>query len=106
MKLKDYNVVVLTGCDLTQQIAINNYCRKHGIKFIAADVFGPWARQFNDFGDKFEVIDKNGEDPQELVISSISNEERGKVTLLKGSKHNFEDGDCVVLSGVEGMELI
>jgi hypothetical protein len=30
---------------------------------MSVDCFGPFARLFNDFGPKFEVIDKNGEDP-------------------------------------------
>ncbi len=32
---------------------------------------------FNDFGDKFIVVDKNGDEPVEKMIHSISNEEKG-----------------------------
>jgi len=84
---------------------INNYCRKKNIKFISADVRGPWARHFNDFGDKFEVLDKNGESLVELVINDISNEKEGVVTLMEGLKHPFEDGENVIISGITGMEL-
>jgi len=38
------------------------------------------------------------------MISNISNEEKGIVKLLEGLKHNFEDGDEVTFTGVEGME--
>ena len=69
-------------------------------------MYGPWGRVFNDFGDDFEVIDKNGDDPVEVMIHSISNEEKGKVVLLPGVKHPYEDGDHIVISAIEGMEII
>ena len=75
-------MILTEFCDRSTRIAIDNFCRKHNIKFIAANVCGPFAFLFNDFGAEFEVIDKNGEDPVELVIRSISNEENGKVELL------------------------
>ena len=43
----------LSEYNLEHQIIINEYCRKNNIKFISADCFGPFARLFNDFGDKF-----------------------------------------------------
>ena len=98
--------MILTEKTISTQIKIDNYCRKNNIKFISADVYGPWARHFNDFGDKFEVIDKNGDDPVELVIENISNEEKGVVTLIKGSKHPYEDGESIIINGVEGMDEI
>lgn len=48
----------------------------------------------------FEVLDKNGEECPELFINCITNEENGVVTLLKGQKHNLEDGDHVLIYGV------
>lgn len=57
---------------------------------MAADLRGPFASLFNDFGEKFEVVDKNGEDPTELMVKHISNEEEGVVTLLDGLKHPYE----------------
>ncbi|WP_281059874.1 hypothetical protein [Staphylococcus sp. GDK8D30P] len=41
---------------------MNKFCRKHNIKFISCDVYGVFSRIFNDFGNKFEVLDKNGEE--------------------------------------------
>jgi molybdopterin/thiamine biosynthesis adenylyltransferase len=58
--LKD--VIVLTESDYETIIAVNDYCHKKGIKFMAADAYGVYGRLFNDFGDKFEVFDKNGEE--------------------------------------------
>ena len=33
-----------------------------------------------------------------MMISNISNEERGVVTLLTGAKHNLEDGDTIIFN--------
>ena len=103
--LKGYTMVILTECDYEVQLAFNAYCRENKITFIVADCYGPFTKLFNDFGDKFVVIDKNGDEAQEVMIRKITNEEEGTVTLLEGAKHNYEDGDTIILTGVEGMEL-
>jgi Ubiquitin-activating enzyme E1 FCCH domain len=40
------------------------------------------------------------------MIKSISNAEKGVVTLLTGVKHPYEDGELVVISEIEGMSKI
>jgi hypothetical protein len=52
-----------------------------------------FSRIFNDFGSEFVILDKNGEELQEVMIENISNAEEGVVTLLPGFKNKFEDGD-------------
>lgn len=94
------NVIILTEATYDEIIFINEYCRKKGKKFICADAYGVFTRVFNDFGDAFEVLDQNGEDLQDVMIKSISNEEEGLVELLPITKHKFQDGDEVVFSGV------
>jgi hypothetical protein len=37
------------------------------------------------------------------MLKSITNENPGKVELLTGSKHDFEDGDMILISNVQGM---
>ncbi len=81
---------------------VNDFCRKKAVKFMAASVDGVFARCFNDFGDSFEVLDKNGEDTPELIIKEIS--QSGVVTLI--SKHNLEDGDSVLIYQVQGMQKL
>lgn len=103
--LKGYNLVILAEAHYKTQFAWDNYCRKNGIFFITTDTYGPFGRVFCDFGDKFEVLDKNGEELQEVMIGEISNETEGVVTLLKGHKHKFEDGDEIRFDRVEGMEI-
>lgn len=106
LKLKDYSVVILTETDDNTAIAIDNYCRKNNVKFICTNLYGPFARIFNDFGANFPVLDKNGEESVECMISSISNEENAVVKLLAGAKHPYQDGDTIQIYGVEGMEEI
>ena len=64
--------VILTETPLEQQIKINEYCRARGIYFLAADVRGLFCWSFTDVGDSFDVLDKNGEDPPEVMIESIT----------------------------------
>jgi molybdopterin/thiamine biosynthesis adenylyltransferase len=52
----------MTDSDFATQKAVNQYCRSKGIKFISADCLGAFTRVFNDFGEKFEILDKNGEE--------------------------------------------
>ena len=57
------DVIIITEADSYELIVfLDEYCRKNNKKFISADCFGPFGRIFNDFGSKFEVLDKNGED--------------------------------------------
>lgn len=72
----------MTDSDHATQKVVNEFCRKRGIKFISADCIGAFSRVFNDFGETFEVLDKNGEELQEVMIQKISNAEEGVVELL------------------------
>jgi ubiquitin-activating enzyme E1 len=60
---------------------------------------------FNDFGDNFSVLDKNGEELAEIMIKSIALSEDGKVivSVLDNYKHKFEDSDVIQLKEVNGM---
>jgi hypothetical protein len=63
---------VITDAPLSLQIKIDNYCRTKGIKFISADVRGLFTWAFCDFGLDFEIVDKDGEETKEVLISSIT----------------------------------
>lgn len=56
------DVIILTEATYDEIVFINEYCRKKGKKFISADAYGVFTRVFNDFGEKFEVLDQNGEE--------------------------------------------
>jgi ubiquitin-activating enzyme E1 len=52
---------------------MNLLCRKLGIKFIATESRGLCAGIFVDFGDNFEIIDKDGENVEISLITGITN---------------------------------
>ena len=95
----------MTEADYATAVAIDSYCRERNKKFIFTQLAGVFGRVFNDFGDKFEVLDKNGEELQDVIIRTITNEERGIVELLGNQKHKLEDGDEVTFQEIEGMKL-
>lgn len=102
-----YDVIILTECLHSEILAIDAYCRKKGKKLIVADAFGVFTRVITDFGEKFEVLDKNGEELQDVMIKSIQEDsDEALVELLPNAKHKFEDGDEVLLTQVEGMKLL
>ena len=45
-------MVVLTGRPLSEQVAVNEYCHKNGVKFISADIHGLFASVFVDLGEE------------------------------------------------------
>jgi molybdopterin/thiamine biosynthesis adenylyltransferase len=99
-----YEVIILTEATDAEIIAFDEYCRQTSKKLIVADAYGVFTRVFNDFGPAFEVLDKNGEELQDVMIKSIeTGAEEALVELLPHTKHRFEDGDEVLITGVEGM---
>lgn len=52
------------------------------------------------------MLDKNGEEPIEVIIKNISQEEKAVVSLIDGAKNPFEDGEAVVIKDVEGMKSL
>ena len=52
------------------------------------------------------MLDKNGEEAVEVMIKNITTAEKAVVTLLDGAKHPFEDGEVVIIKGVDGMEIL
>ena len=56
--MEAYNVIILTEATNEEITAFDDYCRATGKKLIVADAYGVFTRVFNDFGDKFEVLDK------------------------------------------------
>lgn len=103
--LDKYNIICLSECSYKTAIAINNFCREKGIKFIYFDVRGPFARIFDDFGKDFIVLDKDGEDLKERWIKSISTDKEGLVEVLDTERHDLDDGDKVAITEVIGMKL-
>ncbi|KAI8149195.1 ubiquitin-activating emzyme E1 [Fennellomyces sp. T-0311] len=101
--LKQYKVVVATEMNYSKQLEISEICRANNIHFISTEVRGLFGRIFNDFGEKFEVIDSTGEEPLTGMIAAVSSDAEGVVTCLDETRHGLEDGDYVSFREVQGM---
>lgn len=111
-KQGDLKVVILTDMmqfNSEKQKSINNMCRKTKSAFITAYSNGLFGKVFTDFGPEFTVMDKDGEELQEVMIKNIAYDEEKEytvVTLLEGFKHKFEDDDHCAFKEVLGMRSI
>ena len=122
------DVVVFTTFDRAELIRWNEFCRNHTavgydnrgrtvsrptpIRFISVMSAGPLGVMFTDFGPEFNVSDRTGEPPVQRVITHISCEKEGIVSLLDpneselAKKADVTDTDhegFISFSEVEGM---
>lgn len=103
--LDKYNIVCISECSYSTAIQVNKFCRKRGIKFVYFDVRGPFSRIFNDFGEEFVIVDKDGEDLKERWIKNITTDSEGLVEVLDTERHDLNDDDQVAITEVIGMKL-
>ncbi|KAL6902308.1 hypothetical protein ACP4OV_005184 [Aristida adscensionis] len=103
--LSKFQAVVFTDISLDKAFEFDDYCRSHQppISFIKTEVRGLFGSVFCDFGPEFTVLDVDGEDPHTGIIASVSNDKRAMVVCVDDERLNFQDGDLVVFSGVQGM---
>ncbi|KAH9309303.1 hypothetical protein KI387_037214, partial [Taxus chinensis] len=104
-QLSNFQAVVFTEIDNERAIEFNDYCHSHSpsIPFIKADIRGLFGSVFCDFGPKFTVFDVKGEEPHTGIIASISNDNPAIVSCIEDERLDFQDGDLVVFTEVEGM---
>ncbi|XP_038707355.1 ubiquitin-activating enzyme E1 1-like isoform X1 [Tripterygium wilfordii] len=104
-KLSDFQAVVFADISLEKAIEFNDYCHNHmpPISFIKAEVRGLFGSVFCDFGPDFTVLDVDGEEPHTGIIASISNDNLALVSCVDDERLEFQDGDLVVFSEVQGM---
>ncbi|XP_058077035.1 ubiquitin-activating enzyme E1 2-like isoform X2 [Magnolia sinica] len=103
--LSKFQAVVFTDIGLEKAIEFDDYCHNHQppISFIKSEVRGLFGSVFCDFGPKFTVIDVDGEEPHTGIIASISNDNPALVSCVDDERLEFQDGDLVVFSEVQGM---
>lgn len=104
--ISSFQVVVLTNSDLEEQQKIGDICHSKDICFIAADTKGLAGQIFCDFGEKFVVVDPNGEQPISNMVASITKDKEAVVTCIDETRHGYETGDYVTFSEVQGMTEI
>lgn len=102
--LRRYQVVVLTGSSLDDQVTISEFCHRNGIFLVIADIFGLFGSIFTDFGENFAIADPTGENPVSGIIADIDAD--GLVSALDETRHGLEDGDYITFTEVQGMEKI
>ncbi|KAL3334041.1 hypothetical protein AABB24_030682 [Solanum stoloniferum] len=104
-KLSDFQAVVFTSTSLEDALEFNDYCHSHQppIAFIRTEVRGLFGYVFCDFGPEFTVFDVDGEEPHTGIIASISNDNPALISCVDDERLEFQDGDLVVFSEVQGM---
>jgi len=102
-KDQKYSVIIVTDLNPRATLLLSEFARKYKIKFILAEARGVCCRVFNDFGESFTVLDKDGEEPIEVMIKSITSANPGVVKTLDKTRHRLENGDEVFFIEVEGM---
>uniref|UniRef100_A0A3Q3RH31 E1 ubiquitin-activating enzyme n=1 Tax=Mastacembelus armatus TaxID=205130 RepID=A0A3Q3RH31_9TELE len=103
--LRKYQCVILTEARLCLQKRVNAFCHSQQppIRFIGCDAYGICVRVFCDFGEEFEVSDPTGEEPKEIFIQSITQDNPGVVTCMDNQPHGLQTGQSVVFREVNGM---
>jgi ubiquitin-activating enzyme E1 len=107
--IKNFDIVVFTSTiDKEHLFKINEFCRTQAtpIGFIWAGGLGLYGWTFVDFGPVHGVFDHNGEACISTIITSISNCEKGIVTVNEDKRHGFEDNDWILFREVEGMSEV
>lgn len=104
-QLSNFQAVVFTDINLEKAIEFNDYCHNHQppISFIKSEVRGLFGSVFCDFGPEFTVFDVDGKEPCTGIIASISNDNPALVSCVDDERLEFQDGDLVVFSEVQGM---
>lgn len=107
--IPSYNVVVFTDFLLHDLAHWDQYCRSNGTAFIACETRGVFGSIFNDFGDKFTVVDLNGENPQNGLIINLETDEEGNGVIDFHDEENEKPlklftGDKIRIFNVDGME--
>lgn len=92
------DVVVFVNHPTFTLTQANEVAREHKVKFVACESRGVTGLVFVDGGDAFEIIDRDGEDTNTCIVTSISPD--GIVSLHDDKKHECEVGSQVYFTGV------
>ncbi|UKK01853.2 ubiquitin-activating enzyme E1 [Theileria orientalis] len=100
---------VVVCCDQNVELIkrLNEICRNNSsrkrVGFICCDTFGMIGSVFVDFGNNFLCLDTTGRELKTAIIESISNDKDGLVTVITDKVIDFQTGDYVRFSEIEGM---
>lgn len=95
---------MFTDHHTSQLVELNEIARKHKVAFIVAESRGVFGSVFVDMGTDFEILDKDGEQTVTNIVTDITNDENGVVSVHDDrATHGLYDGDWIVLEDVKGM---
>ncbi|KAK9812201.1 hypothetical protein WJX73_003893 [Symbiochloris irregularis] len=101
--LTKFQVVVLANVPLAEAVQIDRICHAKGVAVVSACIRGVFAYVFCDFGPRFIVNDTDGEEPHTGIVASITATHPTVVTCVEDERLQFQDGEHVIFSEVEGM---
>ena len=105
VSIPQYNIVVLTELyPKNLIIKIDEICSKQNIKFLFGVNMGLFGFIFSNFGKNHIVTDKNGKEPKKFIITNITNEEKGVITIGDNNNFDLENESEVVLKNITGIE--
>ncbi|KAF1774487.1 Ubiquitin-activating enzyme E1, Cys active site [Phytophthora cactorum] len=97
---------------VSHKLAELNKMQSPQIGFIMCDIRGAFGYAFTDFGDEFKGFDATGEAPITRIITDITNDKDGVLSILgpdeDGKMHEMPDSDhdgWIEISDVQGMKL-
>ena len=104
--LTSFQVVVMIDASLDEQLRVNDICHSAGVCYISCDARGVFAYAFCDFGDAFVVSDVDGNQASSCVVSSVTKDAIGLVTVMDDQRHNLVTGDVVTFNSIQGMSEV
>ena len=59
---------------MEEQLQLSSFCHANNIALIVASTKGLFGQIFCDFGEDFEIVDTNGENPSSAMVAGITKE--------------------------------
>jgi ubiquitin-activating enzyme E1 len=97
------NVTIVINKNKEETKQINNYTRSNDSKMVSLWSYGLAGVFFTDANTNHTITDATGENIESVQIGSISTD--GLVTCAPNSSHNFQSGDTIMFSNMEGTNL-
>ncbi|KAG2373289.1 hypothetical protein C9374_012278 [Naegleria lovaniensis] len=111
--LSQFTIISVNNYNMLDLIAVNEKCRSHNIKMIAAETRGLVGSVFSDFGNSFVVKDlphPNSVLYDYFYVTDISPTNPATITLrggsLQGQTTNLKGGDVINLQRIESIPEI
>ena len=104
-KIPNFDIVVITEIiDSSIINKIETICRKNNRGFIYTGVLGLFSFIFNDFGEKHEINNWNGDSPNNYYIKNINNDTECLITIDDSNDLQLPNqGEFVIFKEIEGM---